>query len=85
MECQEQKSECLKDKINELVKPSNNDIEDLCKGVYELKHDYQPRTNLMNDASSCLLVGCHNIFSGWKNCCCQPLNIQTLMVLGRWK
>jgi hypothetical protein len=70
------KREYLKDKINELESNSKNkNIRDLYSGINEFKRGYQPRTNLLKDERSNLLVDPHKILNRWKNYFSQLLNV----------
>jgi hypothetical protein len=65
------KREYLKDKINELESNSmNKNIRDLYSGINEFKKGYQPRTNLVKDERSDLLVDPQKILNRWTNYFC---------------
>jgi hypothetical protein len=66
----------LKDKINVLESNSKNkNIRDLQRGINKFKKRYQPRTNLVKDEKSSLLVHPHTILNRWKNYFCQLWNV----------
>jgi hypothetical protein len=70
------KREYLKDKINEFESDSKKkNIRQLYKGINEFNEVYQPKTNVMKDESSDLLVDHHKILNGWKDYFCQLLNV----------
>jgi hypothetical protein len=58
------KSECLKGKINEVATNSNyKNIRELCRGINYCKRGYQPRSNFVKDANVDLLAGSQNILN----------------------
>jgi hypothetical protein len=78
--------EYVKDKINDLESNSKNkNITDLHRGINEFKKVYRPRTNLVKDEKSDLLVDPHKTVNRWMNYFCQLLNVQPVGVLGRQK
>jgi hypothetical protein len=73
------KWECLKDKINELLKNSKNkNIIDLYRGINGFKGGYQPRNNLVKDENGDLLANFHSILNRWKNYSSQLLNVHNV-------
>jgi hypothetical protein len=70
------KREYLKDKINELESNSKNkNIRDLYRGINEFKKGYQPRTNLVKEERSDLLVDPQKILNRLKNYFCELLKV----------
>jgi hypothetical protein len=63
-----EKTEYLKNKINELESSSKNkNIREQYRGTNEFKKVYQPRTNLVKDESGDLLPDPSKILNRWKN------------------
>jgi C4-type Zn-finger protein len=70
------KKEFLKAKIEELETNSKiKNIRDLCRDINDFKKDYQPRTNIVNDEKSNVVVDSHNNLARCRNYFSQLLNI----------
>jgi hypothetical protein len=70
------KREYLKDKIELESDSKNKGVRYLHRNTTEFKKDYQPRTNLVKDERSDILVDSHKIVSRWENYFCQLLHVQ---------
>jgi hypothetical protein len=73
------KSECMKEKPNELeTKSKNKNIRHKYRGIYEFKKSYQPRINLLEHENGDLLADSHNTLNRWKNYFCHLLNVHDI-------
>jgi hypothetical protein len=52
-------------------------------GINEFKKGFQPRSNLVKDASGDLLEDSHSIFNRWKNYFSQLLNVHRVSDVGQ--
>jgi hypothetical protein len=68
----------LKDQINRLETNSKKkNIRDLYRGINEFQKGDQPGTNSVKDENCDLFADSH-ILNRWKNCFCQPLNVNDI-------
>jgi hypothetical protein len=56
----------------------NKNVKDLFRGINELKRDYQPRNNLVEDDNCDLLADSHSILNRWRNYIFKLLNVNNV-------
>jgi len=70
-----EKKAYLKAKIEELETNSKiNNIRDLCRGIYDIKKGYQPRTIIVKDEKVNLVADSFSTMTKWRNYFSQLLN-----------